>query len=404
MIISGIISILLFNVLLQEKNGMILSFFISIFAIFSLNELIFCARNQLLSFLFFILEVYCLNELLKNGKKIYFYVLLLVSFCLLCVHDTVYPLFFVIILPYLFEVILSKFVILNDDNKLQYSNFVNGKYLFILIWLTIIIGFCTPLFGTAYTNLISAIKGIGVNFIKEMQEVSIISNYQIIILVSLFFCIVGFTKTKVKIRDVLFCVGFLYMGIMNFRSLPFLYLIGIIAYTNIFTSFLKTYIGEEKINEIYLKIENSKLFVVVIFCFSMIVSINNFASHLKENYVDDLIYPVEETSYILNNLDYENIRLWTHYNFGSYLELNGIKVFIDSRAEMFIEEMNENCTILEDWYLVCRGGKSYKEIFEKYNITHVLLYNDELINLYIKDDKDYNLIYKTGTFSLYEKN
>ena len=136
----------------------------------------------------------------------------------------------------------------------------------------------------------------------------------------------------------------------------------------------------------------------------MIVSINNFASHLKENYVDDLIYPVEETSYILNNLDYENIRLWTHYNFGSYLELNGIKVFIDSRAEMFIEEMNENCTILEDWYLVCRGGKSYKEIFEKYNITHVLLYNDELINLYIKDDKDYNLIYKTGTFSLYEKN
>ena len=41
--------------------------------------------------------------------------------------------------------------------------------------------------------------------------------------------------------------------------------------------------------------------------------------------------------------------------------------------------------------------------FEKYGITHVLLYKDELINTYIADDVNYNVLYEDDNFILYEK-
>jgi len=403
-IISTIITLVLFNTLLKENNNLIISFFATILAVYVCGDYIFCSRNQMFSFLFFLLEFYCLHELLKNGKKRYFIYLILIAFGLLCVHDTVYPIFFVILLPYLAEIVLRLFLKLKETSKLEYSELLNQKYLVLLFILSIFIGFCTPLFGTAYSNLVSALGGVGVQFVAEMQPVNILNDFPIQIMVILFFSIMCFTKTKLKIRDFLFIIGFLIMGIMNYRSYPFIYLIGIIPVINMLYSFLETYMTKEKLDKFFEKISSSKIFVIVLSLMLLIVSLRNYSERINELYIDDLAYPVEETNYILNNLDYKNIRIWTHYNFGSYLEMYEIPVFVDSRAEMFIEQMNPGCTVLEDWYNVSHGNKSYKEIFEKYEITHILLYNDEPINVYIQDDENYKLIYKTGIFSLYEKN
>ena len=40
---------------------------------------------------------------------------------------------------------------------------------------------------------------------------------------------------------------------------------------------------------------------------------------------------------------------------------------------------------------------------EKYDITHAILYNDELTALYMADDEDWNCMYKDDTFCIYEK-
>ena len=44
-----------------------------------------------------------------------------------------------------------------------------------------------------------------------------------------------------------------------------------------------------------------------------------------------------------------------------------------------------------------------KVIFEKYNITHVLLSDDDLIKKYISKDENYKLIYEDSLYSLYER-
>ena len=49
------------------------------------------------------------------------------------------------------------------------------------------------------------------------------------------------------------------------------------------------------------------------------------------------------------------------------------------------------------------GQKSYIEIFEKYDITHVLILKSNVIAQYLKYDNNYNLLYEDDSFALYEK-
>lgn len=70
---------------------------------------------------------------------------------------------------------------------------------------------------------------------------------------------------------------------------------------------------------------------------------------------------------------------------------------------MYCEEVNEGVTVLKDWLKVSGGEVNFKEIFNKYEITHCLINNGDLINQYIYNDEDYELIYQDDCFSLYER-
>ena len=79
-----------------------------------------------------------------------------------------------------------------------------------------------------------------------------------------------------------------------------------------------------------------------------------------------------------------------------------IKVFLDSRAEMYCKEFN-NTSILEDWLHASRLTGDYRLIFNKYNFNYVLLYKTEPLNIYVSNDKDYELVYSDEYFMLYKK-
>lgn len=398
LLVSSLIAITLFNILIKQNNSLVISFIISLVAMY-LSRGVFAARNQIFSFLIFELEIYCLNELMVNGKKRYFWILLLLAFLLLMVHDTVYPLFFVMIMPYMAEIILSKIFKLENSTKLEYSNLTNGKYLIILTILALIIGLFTPIFGSAYTNLINCMNGISTEFIQELQPVNLLTEYALLFFTFSTVAILSFTKTKVKLKDVLFTFGFIIFALIAVRNLFFMYLIGIIYFSNIAIEFINTYSK----NDFFKKLDNSRMLIVVISCFVSIISIKNFSVQILKEYVSSNSYPKAATEWILENVDYKNMRIWNSFNWGSYLELNGIKVFLDSRSGMYTEQENKGCRVLEDWSSVSLGRKRYEKVFEEYNITHVLVENNEIINNYICDDKNYEAIYQDNAFTLYEK-
>ena len=123
---------------------------------------------------------------------------------------------------------------------------------------------------------------------------------------------------------------------------------------------------------------------------------------MPKEFVDVTQYPVEATQYILENVDINNMRIYNGFNYGSYLELKGIPAFMDSRSEVYCEEFNDT-TVLKDVMKLENGIVSYKDIFNKYDITHVLVATTYIVNVYIEYDEEYKILYQDDAFVLYER-
>ena len=135
---------------------------------------------------------------------------------------------------------------------------------------------------------------------------------------------------------------------------------------------------------------------------------------LREDYVDENSYPVEASDWILENLDIENMRLYNEYNYGAYLLHRGIPVFIDSRCDLYTPEFNgeynketkeyENGRdIFSDALNIPGLSVNYKNQFEEYEISHIILYEDSKLAMVLEKDSEYKRIFYEGNFKIFER-
>ena len=137
---------------------------------------------------------------------------------------------------------------------------------------------------------------------------------------------------------------------------------------------------------------------------SVVLTIGICSLTINLNYskfVNEKSYPVAASEYILENVDYKNMRIFNSFNFGSYLELKGIPSFMDSRSEMYTKAYNDT-EIFKDYIEVYRGIVAYDKIVDKYNLTHLLVNKDSIIDNYMKNDDGYKELYSDDYFVLYE--
>jgi hypothetical protein len=116
-------------------------------------------------------------------------------------------------------------------------------------------------------------------------------------------------------------------------------------------------------------------------------------------------YPVKAAEYIKSNLDYKNIRLFNDYDDGGFLMFNGIKVFIDSRADLYSTQFNPGCTVLQDYDEIMTNPGSYETIFKKYDFKYILVNPSVNYDLYtaLREDSNYRIIVDDEYYILYER-
>lgn len=398
-IIIAIIQTLLYYYILNkltQKN--ILSFIVTLITVY-FSSCEFTGRAQIVSFTLFLLQFYLIEKLLETDKKRYYIGLFIIPLILVNVHASVFPVCFVIYLPYIAEYVLSKLNIKeNKENKISISK-RNINKLIILIICTILLGFCTPKGLSPYTDMIKAMSPEATNIISELQPLDIMHSTYFIILCSIFFATLAFTKTKIRITDFFYIIGFAIMAISTSRCIFFFYIISSICIFRYFSDCIDCYdVNFDFINE-----KTKKFLFIIIIIFITVISARKISEKYYQDFVDTQKYPVDAANYILDNLDIEKMKIYNAFNFGSYLEFKGIPAFIDSRSGIYTSEFNKGCTILEDWNQVDYGYVIYQEIFDKYGITHALLENTECANIYISKDKNWKQIYQDDTFSLYER-
>lgn len=360
---------------------------LTVIAAFYLN-FFFVLRPQMFSIIIFILELFLL-ELYSAGKsKLYLLLLPVLSLLLINLHAAMWPVFFIFYVPY----IIDGF---NIKTTLVRTQLYPLKALLTAFIVSAAAGFINP-YGTE--NMLYLFKAYGVSeinsFIAEMKSPDFKSITGVVIFLLFSACIIVFVsvKSSLRLRHILIMLGTAYMALSSVRSTP-LFLLAAAPFTAYYLRGLEI---RHRVGDAGKKL----IFIIIVV---LTISIIHFVNKTVYPDYTASFSPVGATDFIKSNLPVESIRLYNDFDTGGYLELNGIKTFIDSRAELFTKKINKKEDIFTDFCSVSSGKLHYKNFIKKYNLTHFLVRKGDIFDTYLSMDPDYKKLYEDDRFLLYEK-
>lgn len=436
------------------KNDLV-SFLLTLGVMYVLGAFI-AARAQLVTYILFTLQILFIEKFIETKKKRYAICLIIIPIIIANVHLAVWPFYFVPFLPYIAEyliaVILDSHLIYklknrNIKNKIEklsktegneekiaklqkeYKNIEdkfekykqnqeyrkqypykikierkdNVKWLILIMIICLFTGLLTPLGDTPYTYLVKTMQGNTTKSINEHLPMVLIQNTNTITILAIVLSILIFTDTKIRLKDFFMLGGLVILSLMSRRQLSMLVILGVYSLGRLITDLFNKYdpLGTDKLIKVISTIFGKIITILLI----ILLSICIYSTQIKDKFIDDRAYPVKAAEYVKENLNLEEIKLYNEYNYGSYLLYQGIPVFIDSRADLYTPEFNghNDKDIFTDFLNVSSLSVHYEDIFDKYEITHILIPNNAKMNLFIKQDNNYNELYKDDNFIIYER-
>lgn len=287
--------------------------------------------------------------------------------------------------------------------KLKIERKNNVKWLILIMLICIFTGLLTPLGDTPYTYLIKTMEGNTTKNINEHLPMVLIQSTYTLIIIAIVLSILIFTDIKIRLKDFFMIGGLIVLTLMSKRQLSMLVILGVYSVNRLITDLFNKY-DPNGIKQ-FIKIIGSgfgriiTLLIMVLFCICI------YKEQVGDKFIDENTYPVKAAQYIKENLNLDEIRLYNEYNYGSYLIYQGIPVFIDSRADLYTPEFNkdEDKDIFSDFIKVSSISLYYEDVFEKYEITHLLIPKNAKMNLFIPKDDNYEELYKDEDFVIYER-
>lgn len=327
-------------------------------------------RPHLLSFLFFTITLVLAFDNLKNknSKLIYFSPLisLLWSNCHGGSSNLSYLIyaafFFVHLFPIRFQNIRNEQL----DKKQLF------KYLYAFLFSVLVIPINPhgikmlfyPYLNMTYTTMIHCID--------EWQSLNVFSVdgcFYFLFIIFIFYTIIC-SKKEHQLIDILLLIIFTILGIKSTRFIPYLFIV--------VANIIPKYWYSKKV-----KIDLFPIFI------SITVILLMFYSSI---YISPRFQLISDS--IINYLKSDNdIVLYNSYNLGGYLIYKDIPVFIDSRADLYVDSILCDVCNLEK--------KNDTSIFEEYHFNTFVVENSSKANRYLKKHHQYELIIDDGKNSLY---
>ena len=451
-ILACILGILIYFVNCKLSKNKVVSFFVTIGAMYLIEGYI-AARAQLVTFILFILAIYFIEKFLENRKIRYGVGLVVIATLIANLHTAVWPFLFILFLPYIGEqiiAILGDFIIyrkleenslklklklcknddkkkkindklktlkervekvkiqrskaLKDPYKIKITKNKNVKWLVLVMVICAFTGLLTPIGDTPYTYLFKTMEGNTTQNINEHLPMTIANQPEVLCTIIIFLSVMTFTKTKIKLSDLFMIGGLTLLMLYTRRQLSMFSIIGSIILGRLIVGLMECYEKEMlgKLVNFFVK----PIPVIIIAVLVGYLAYDKSKDKFDDTFIDESAYPVSACDYILNNIDLKNARFYNEYNYGSYMLYRGIPVFIDSRADLYAPEFSGlQDDIFMDFIDVSGIGTFYEDIFEKYNITHVIMYKNAKINMIIEktEDKNYKKLYEDDYFIIYER-
>lgn len=374
-IINGFITFLVYKLcLIISDNRKYISCFISsiIMILLEMNFIVY--RPQVFSYIIFLILVIIL-ELYKNSKRDYLLFIPILSVLLVNLHGAVFPIYFILMLPY-----LANYIIIGDKKFIK---------LFIIFIISFICLFINPygidMIKYAFNSYGIKLFNIGID---EMKHFSFTGDFGVVMisyLSSILFGIGSYFIIKTKkfdISSLLLFIGTFIMCLMNIRNFALFLLFGfssIVNYINIYDD--NSYINIKRYLIIY------SVLIIGLFGFSFYNK--NYLLFSKNNNYGVVNY--------LNKNTNKDISIYTGFDDGSYISYFGYKTYIDGRAEVFLKKNNHVFDLFNEYYYFSNYGKNRDMFINKYKFDYyvVSIKDKELINYLSNNDiLLYNVVYK----------
>lgn len=455
-ILSVILGLVIYMTNTKLTKNNIASFIITIGVMYVLKSYI-AARAQLVTFILFALTVLFIEKFIETKNIKYAIGLIIIPILIANLHCAVFPFYFVLYLPYIAEYLLSeifdciiyskikiklikrKITKLENSNreaeklnelktklkkleeqiskikikrekdlqnpyKIKFEKKKNVKWLILIFIICIFTGLLTPLGKTPYTYLIDTMKGNTTQNINEHQPMLVTKDVDMSCIIVILGAILIFSKTKIRLCDVFMLGGLLYLAIDSKRQISIFAIIGSVILCRMIVELLDMNNKEKK--ERLTKALTSVIGIIVLSGIMLSLSYYFVKDKFDDEYISESSYPVKACDYIINNIDLNNSRFYNEYNYGSYMLYRGIPVFIDSRADLYDPVFSGlEDDIFMDFIETSNISKFYDDVFNKYNITHVICYDNSKLSMIIDktNDDNYNELYRDDYFVIYKR-
>ncbi len=393
-ILSIILAMTILVINLKLCKIKLLSFVVSFFTMYFIRNYL-VTRAHLVTFILFALTIYFIEQFLKTKKKGYVVCLIIIPIIIANVHAAVFPVYFVLYLPYLAEYYVSLFLKkrkYHNNSRIIINENPNSKYLIIIMLISFFGGLITPIDLTPYTYLIKTLMGNQALFITEHFPIVLTQHHDAFFLIICLVFLLFNRNTKIRLTDLLMLGGLSLLMISYRRQITLFVVICCIIYNRL-------------LQNISIKNKYQYIIISLLIIVALITSIDYAKFNFNEEYVDKTIYPVEAAEYLKNNVDLEKAHIFNDYEEGSYLLFKDIPVFIDTRCDLYNPEFNNlKSDIFIDYMLTSNLSYYYKDIFNKYQITHYITNKETSLNkLIIKSgDQSFKNVYEDDNFIIYE--
>ena len=292
-VFSAILGIVLYKVNSKLTSNKVLSFVITILAMYLLRDYI-AARAQLVTFILFTLQLYVMEKLVNTSKKRYGIGLIIISILIANLHVAVWPFMFVLYLPYIAEYIFAVFEErtakkygkeVKEGNKVTIKKREGTKYLIIVMIICAFTGLLTPLGTTPYTYLIKTMQGNTTQNINEHLPMTLINCVEILCTLIIFIILLTFTDVKIRLTDLFMLGGLIFLMLYSKRQSTMFIIMCSVILNRMTYEFMKK--DGEKIDDNLINVCTTLFGGFVVSALVLILGFHCAKGRGKEEYIDE---------------------------------------------------------------------------------------------------------------------
>ena len=359
-------------------------------------------RPEAITILLVFIEIYCVEKFFKTNKPLYVYVLPFLMLLEINVHGSMWIIHYIALLPYIVPNVLPHFCTKGDMNKSHIKHLGISVLLMTAAMLANPYGIKMPMY-LIDTFRAHTFDYVDITEIAKPEICSLQGLYTVLIVALVCFLL---TKKKTKISSMYAIAGYTLMSVTAYRNIVFVY----IAMTYLTREILET-TKTSLTFDIDIKKESNVINTALLCVISAVCIYMIHPLFTSNDLTVQTMGPTEIINYLNENTT-KDAHIYTGINSGSFLEYAEYKTYMDSRPELYTNEIGKTGNILYEYkYFGCHDSsidlpsdEAYEEYINKYDFSYFIIDCEFRMKNYLDAHPDkYKYIMQDGAFFLYEK-